>query len=106
MHFNTKVVVAFLVAAMAPSTFARINGPCSGDYKGKGVCVSTASCNSASGSYISGFCPGDPANIKCCVKRVQVGNRVGTCLPITQCLLKEKISGYCPGDSTVKLCMN
>ena len=59
-------------AAAAELLQARtVNGHCSGTatgiYRTDGICVSTSTCNSYSGSYISGGCPSDANNIKCCV---------------------------------------
>jgi len=105
MHFNTKLIIAFLVAAMTPSSLASLQGGCSGSYMGVGVCVHTADCTANGGSYISGFCPGDPEDVKCCVKKVQVGNQIGKCLPTYQCYSGRILDGYCPGNESVKLCI-
>jgi hypothetical protein len=45
---------------------AELNGPC--NINGKpGVCIPTKACIAKGGTYASGFCPKDPADIKCCV---------------------------------------
>ena len=59
-------------AAAAELLEARaVNGHCSGTASGTyltyGICITTSTCNSYSGSYISGGCPNDPNNVRCCV---------------------------------------
>lgn len=58
-------------AAAAELLQARaLNGHCSGTatgyYLSTGICVTTTTCNAYDGSYISGGCPNDANNIKCC----------------------------------------
>jgi len=107
MRFNT--LIAAFIAAMIPSSLATLNGPCSGAYSGQGACVYESDCTKNGGSYISGFCPNDAANIKCCVKKVQVNPyfKVGRCIPKSQCTGSYlMLDGYCPGNDNVKLCIN
>jgi hypothetical protein len=60
-----------LVLASLPTALAALNGRCSGTatgaYRNQGICVKTSTCSSHGGSYISGGCPNDPADVKCCV---------------------------------------
>jgi len=105
MRFNIKLVIASLVAAMIPSTLAYIDGPCDDSYYGLGACMRTQDCTKGSGSYIDGYCKSDPANVKCCVKKVKYGSRVGHCIPRDQCKGASIVEGYCPGGKNVILCV-
>ncbi|KAH6910431.1 hypothetical protein BKA70DRAFT_1041814, partial [Coprinopsis sp. MPI-PUGE-AT-0042] len=64
-----------------------------------GVCLSTTDCTAGGGEYWSGYCPNDPANVKCCVKRCPNG----ICRPVSLCPGK-KLANYCPGPESVKCC--
>ena len=46
-------------------TLSAVNGPCAGI--ATGVCVSTSKCSGWGGKSVSGYCPYDPNDIKCCV---------------------------------------
>lgn len=79
---------------------AAINGPCSVGST-PGVCIATAQCSSASGSSSVGFCPNDPADIKCCTKpSCGVG---GHCGWTAACTGTTK-TGLCPGPADFKCC--
>jgi len=94
------VLLAF---AALPSVFGAVNGRCS---SGNGVCVSTQSCSKAGGSYVSGLCPNDPNNVKCCNKTRCVTNdgQVGSCKFTSDCNGKI-FSGLCPGGTNFKCCV-
>ncbi|KAL5375129.1 hypothetical protein DPSP01_011442 [Paraphaeosphaeria sporulosa] len=49
-------------------THAALNGHCTGseDFFYDGICVKTSTCASYGGTTISGHCPNDPADVKCC----------------------------------------
>lgn len=80
-HQDSKVHTAAITIKMFPShlllsffpltALATVNGHCSGkatgDYDTYGICITTSNCNSYGGSYISGGCPNDVANVKCCL---------------------------------------
>jgi len=94
------VLLAF---AALPSVFGAVNGRCS---SGNGVCVSTQSCSKAGGSYVSGLCPNDPNNIKCCNKTrcVTSEGKVGSCKFTSNCS-GTSYSGLCPGGTNFKCCV-
>lgn len=93
--------VTFALSAMV--VHAALNGPCSVANGTPGVCVSTASCSSSGGTSHTGFCPNDPADIKCCVKPV-CGNG-GSCMNVNNCESGNTVSGLCPGPSNFKCCL-
>ncbi|KAH6910429.1 hypothetical protein BKA70DRAFT_1095336 [Coprinopsis sp. MPI-PUGE-AT-0042] len=75
-------------------------GPC---YVGvtPGACLEIGECNSGGGVVHTGYCPNDPAGIKCCTKSCPGG----TCRPVSNCAGKTK-TGYCPGPASVKCCVS
>ena len=52
---------------------------------GYGTCMRTSMCTSGGGGTYTGFCPNDPANIKCCVKKCPGPMNAGRCRPINAC---------------------
>ena len=60
------LLVAFLICSSS-FVHSALNDPCNINSK-PGVCINTASCIARGGTYASGFCPKDPADIMCCVK--------------------------------------
>jgi hypothetical protein len=62
-----------LTLALFPlSTLAALNGRCTGApaagiYQNDGICIHTATCRSNGGTYISGGCPYDVEDVKCCI---------------------------------------
>ncbi|KAL5427624.1 hypothetical protein PMIN07_009108 [Paraphaeosphaeria minitans] len=87
------------VNALAPRS--SVNGPCTGSGGAPGVCISTSSCSSAGGSYISNACPLTAVDIKCCVKNSCASG--GSCKWTSQCGGTTQ-SGLCPGPSDFKCC--
>ncbi|KAK4671955.1 hypothetical protein QC764_610210 [Podospora pseudoanserina] len=54
------------------TALAVVNGRCSGSaatgtWGQSGICISTGTCNSFGGVFKSGACPGDAADIRCCL---------------------------------------
>ncbi|EAU80866.1 lysozyme [Coprinopsis cinerea okayama7 len=74
-----------IVLALSATVQGAINDPCSVNGK-PGVCVTTSACSSAGGISTAGFCPNDPANVRCCTKSCSSG-------------------GLCPGPSNFKCCL-
>lgn len=79
-----------------------INGRCTGSGGRAGVCISTSSCSSGGGVSISGACPNDPADIKCCTK-ASCGSG-GSCKWTSDCTGSTQ-SGLCPGPSNFMCCL-
>src|SRR5436190_404258 len=95
--FNLSVVHAHVLAGRA------VDGPCTGSGGAPGVCIATGSCTSAGGTYISGACPNDPADIKCCTK-ASCGSG-GNCRWTSQCSSGKTQTGLCPGPADFKCCL-
>ncbi|RPA76895.1 hypothetical protein BJ508DRAFT_229178, partial [Ascobolus immersus RN42] len=97
--------VATALAMPAAEIFERaIGSSCSGT-EGSGTCQLTTNC--ASGFQITGACPNDPSNVKCCIKKTCSVSGVGSgnCINTSNsCSGGSFYSGACPGDSTVKCC--
>ncbi|ORX86583.1 hypothetical protein BCR32DRAFT_216096, partial [Anaeromyces robustus] len=104
MHFNSKTFLALL--ATIPASLAATNGRCTGK---TGICISTGTCGDYNGSYVSGKCPNDPSDIKCCddIPCKSDDGRTGSCecLPVGNCSSGNTVSGKCPGGSDIKCCL-
>ncbi|KAI4143799.1 MAG: hypothetical protein L6R39_004450 [Caloplaca ligustica] len=92
----------FLLTLTATSALAALNGKCSVNGV-SGVCLHTADCKSGSGTSTSGFCPDDPANVKCCTKS-SCGSG-GDCRWTASCTSGTTLSGQCPGPTDFKCCV-
>jgi hypothetical protein len=61
----------YLVAFFPLAALAAIDGHCSGAATGQwlqdGICEHTATCNYYKGKYMTGGCPNDPDDVKCCL---------------------------------------
>lgn len=79
-----------------------VNGACTGSGGALGVCISTSSCTSGGGKYISNACPGTPDNIKCCTK-TSCGSG-GNCRFTSSCS-GHTLTGLCPGPDNFKCCV-
>ena len=77
------------------------NGKCS---SGNGICITTDECTNNGGSYVSGKCPNDPANVKCCNKQCSYNGRQGECKFVSECT-GDVYSGLCPGNSNFRCCI-
>ncbi|KAH7163418.1 hypothetical protein B0J13DRAFT_464919 [Dactylonectria estremocensis] len=92
--------ITSLLSLLALTAHAAVNEPCYGKNGYAGVCVTTATCSKAGGTTISGACPKDPANVKCCSKPACAG---GNCRWISDCAGTSR-SNQCPGPSQFKCC--
>ncbi|KAF2201503.1 hypothetical protein GQ43DRAFT_415666 [Delitschia confertaspora ATCC 74209] len=110
MHFRV-LSSAILLAATTEATVAfprsTLNGECTGAGGAPGVCVATASCTQAGGTYISNACPGTANDIKCCVKTsCGSSGQSGDCRWTSQCGSgKSLIENLCPGPNGFKCCV-
>jgi len=107
MRFNIKLLA--LIASAAPAAYAAVGDACYLSPSKPGACINTAECSRHGGTYRSGLCPNDPANVKCCfVQKVMTlpngKHRKGTCRNVWDCN-SNRVPGYCPGPSTVQLCV-
>ena len=96
MRFSTFV----LLPALA---LAAVNEPCYGPSGRAGVCLTTSACSKAGGTAISGACPRDPANVKCCTKPTCGTGGSGNCRWTSDCA-GSSTSGQCPGPGQMKCC--
>lgn len=90
-----------LLALTATTAFAALNGQCSVNGT-PGVCLHTADCGNGGGTSTSGFCPNDPADVKCCTK-ASCGSG-GNCRWTSSCT-GTTLSGQCPGPTDFKCCV-
>ncbi|KAL9594909.1 MAG: hypothetical protein Q9219_006764 [cf. Caloplaca sp. 3 TL-2023] len=81
-------------------TLAALNGHCSVNGR-PGVCLHTSDCSDGSGTSTAGFCPDDPADVKCCTKSCSSG---GTCNWASACS-GTTVSNQCPGPANFKCCI-
>ncbi|KAB2576870.1 putative secreted protein [Lasiodiplodia theobromae] len=101
MHVST--ILSPLLFLLPLTTLAKFNGPCTGAANKPGVCIKTSSCTSGGGTYISGACPNDPNDVKCCTK-ASCGSG-GTCKFVDKCESGSTKAGLCPGPSDFKCCL-
>lgn len=90
--------------SLLPNAFAALNGACSIGNGTPGVCVSTGSCAASGGTSTKGFCPNDPADVRCCTKPV-CGTSGGTCKDVNACESGNTVTGLCPGPASFKCCL-
>lgn len=71
---------------------------------GAGTCQKTSSCTSQ-GFNLASYCPNDPTDVQCCVKKTcSTASGSGICLNTGDgCSGGSFIAGACPGDSTIKV---
>ncbi len=94
----SSTIAAVLLAVSTAQ--AALNGACTASGK-PGVCISTNDCTADGGSYVSGACPNDAENIKCCYKSCGSG---GTCRFTSSCSGTTQ-TGLCPGPTDFKCCL-
>ncbi|EKJ71085.1 hypothetical protein NXS19_007579 [Fusarium pseudograminearum] len=98
MRYTTVPILLSLL--LSSPSLAAPNEPCYGPSGIAGVCITDAACSSAGGTSISGACPADAANIKCCSKpKCSSGN----CRWTSDCA-GTSAAGQCPGPSQMKCC--
>ncbi|KAJ4286069.1 hypothetical protein N0V90_013416 [Kalmusia sp. IMI 367209] len=105
---RASLFASLLLAAVSTVTAAsHKNGPCTGKDGVQGVCISTKSCTSGGGSYISNACPGTPDDIKCCTKpSCQKAAQKGDCRWVDKCgTEKTTLTGLCPGPDAFRCCV-
>ncbi|KAI8666178.1 hypothetical protein NCS52_00819900 [Fusarium sp. LHS14.1] len=97
MRFTT------LLPLLLPSALAASNEPCYGPNGIAGVCITDAACTSAGGTSISGACPADAANIKCCSKPSCANGASGNCRWTSDCA-GSSVTNQCPGPGQMRCC--
>ncbi|RPB21165.1 hypothetical protein L211DRAFT_790944 [Terfezia boudieri ATCC MYA-4762] len=103
LQIMQPISIFSLLLIAASIAQARINGPCSVELT-PGVCISTASCKKGGGRSHRGYCPNDPADIKCCTKTSCGTGGWGDCRWTSQCF-GTTISNKCPGPAEFKCCL-
>ena len=72
---------------------------CGSSYQGQ--CIDAAQCDTTQNDILTGACPNDPSNIKCCVPKSQTQQQCGptgtegTC-SANNCAEGKQIPGSCP----------
>ncbi|EAU82386.2 hypothetical protein CC1G_06696 [Coprinopsis cinerea okayama7 len=102
MKLTTSLFAIFLTLGVAQ---AALNGPCNIPGVGPGTCLHTSTCANGGGGSFSGYCPNDPADVRCCFKRCPDTLGSGRCRPVASCPSGRTLTGYCPGPSTVRCCL-
>ncbi|KAK3368614.1 hypothetical protein B0H63DRAFT_78561 [Podospora didyma] len=112
MHLISVLALSLLPLA----AHATVNGHCSGTATGlylkEGICISTSKCNDYGGQYITGGCPNDPNDIKCCRIDEAIGDG---CAPnnagysyctwtANGCSGGSWLNNRCPGGDNYKCC--
>jgi len=101
MFYNPKLVLSLLIAV--PSAFAALNGACTNH---EGICISTTTCGNFGGSNVTGKCPDDPNDVKCCFNIPCNSNgKSGSCMFKSKCT-GTTVSGLCPGGSDFLCCLD
>ena len=118
--FSNISPIVFL--SLSATVLAALDGPC--NYQGQaGTCIDSGDCAASGGSSVTGFCPDDPVNIKCCLKDdtspadpepVSTGpcnfqGQTGTCIDVGDCATAggSHVQGYCPNDpDNIRCCLN
>jgi len=98
MHLQALLLSAFTSAALGA-----LNEPCYGSGGVAGVCVTTATCSASGGVTITGGCPSDPSDVKCCSKTTCANGSSGNCRWTSDCA-GTTVSNQCPGPSAFKCC--
>ncbi|KAH8592280.1 hypothetical protein B0O99DRAFT_663239 [Bisporella sp. PMI_857] len=106
----------YLLALFPFSAFAALNGHCSGTATGSylthGICIHTGTCTSYGGKYISGGCPSDPSDVRCCVIGLADSLSTNPCGVPSWCTWTANSCpgafhpGHCPGGTNYQCCLN
>ncbi|KAK1760287.1 hypothetical protein QBC47DRAFT_312648 [Echria macrotheca] len=99
MHLRTLL----LSALSAPAALAALNEPCYGSGGVAGVCVTTSTCTASGGTTITGACPADASDVKCCSKTSCANGSSGNCRWSSDCA-GTTVSNQCPGPGAFKCC--
>jgi len=100
MFYNPKFVLALLITV--PSAFAALNGACTNH---DGICISTTTCGNYGGAHVTGKCPNDPNDVKCCFNIPCKSNgKSGSCMFKSKCS-GETVTGLCPGGADFLCCL-
>ncbi|KAH7324925.1 hypothetical protein B0I35DRAFT_476127 [Stachybotrys elegans] len=80
---------------------AAVNEPCYGPSGRHGVCISSSACSSGGGTSITGACPADASDIRCC--SLPTCGSGGNCRWNSDCAGTSQ-TGLCPGPSQFRCC--
>ena len=92
---------ALFLSAFASVALGALNEPCAGPGGVAGVCVTTSTCSASGGTTISGGCPADPADVKCCSKTSCANGASGNCRWTSDCA-GTTVTNQCPGPAAFK----
>jgi hypothetical protein len=96
MHLATSLLFPALV-------LAAVSEPCYGPNGRAGVCITDADCAKAGGASVTGACPWDATNIKCCSKPSCGSGGTGNCRWKSDCA-GSSTANQCPGPSQMMCC--
>ncbi|KAF9463386.1 hypothetical protein BDZ94DRAFT_1361383 [Collybia nuda] len=100
-----QIRVLFSVFLTTIVAHAALNEPCYGSGGAAGVCVTTTTCSASGGTTITGACPADPANVKCCTKPKCSTAAAGNCRWSSDCA-SSSVANQCPGPAGFKCCQS
>ncbi|KAF9367960.1 hypothetical protein CPC16_005840 [Podila verticillata] len=76
-----------------------------------GICIPTSQCSGGGGVYHSGYCPNDPADVKCCTYgtcKIPYDQTFewGGCMPTAACRKygSTPVPNLCPGGQDIQCC--
>ncbi|KID93844.1 D-alanyl-D-alanine carboxypeptidase, partial [Metarhizium majus ARSEF 297] len=95
-HHVVTLCLAATTALAAP------NEPCYADGQA-GVCTTEAACAAANGTTVTGACPADGADIKCCSKARCGPECAGNCRWQSDCA-GSSTANLCPGPAQMQCC--
>ncbi|KAH8798059.1 hypothetical protein DL96DRAFT_891157 [Flagelloscypha sp. PMI_526] len=103
-------VLLLLLSPLA--AHATLNGHCTPpatpdgiNYTSFGICIHTSTCDSYGGTYVSGHCPYDANDIKCCFVDPCKGIPNGFCEWTNEdCIGGTWVPGHCPGGDNFRCC--
>ncbi|KAF9342303.1 hypothetical protein BGX26_007830 [Mortierella sp. AD094] len=115
-----RVTVALVSAIAFVSALAKADNPqrCI-DPWGFGLCIPTSDCLNSGGSTATGYCKGQPADVKCCTygdcnapypNDPNGPSYPGHCEPVDMCTTPNGYGGipipsHCPGPSNIQCCI-
>ncbi|KAF9347963.1 hypothetical protein BGX26_000574 [Mortierella sp. AD094] len=106
-----RVTVALVSAVAFVKALAMAQQHCF-DPWGIGLCLPTSECTKSGGNYATGYCPHDPADVKCCTfGECHIPNpygdpMLGARYTTAECAAEggRSFPGLCPGPSNIQCC--
>ncbi|KAL8714401.1 MAG: hypothetical protein Q9220_001734 [cf. Caloplaca sp. 1 TL-2023] len=105
---TSLALAASSAALVTPPLFERSVGTSCTTPHGAGTCQNTGNCVT-SGFNLASYCPNDPTDVQCCVKKTcSTPKGSGTCINTANkgSCGGSMVPGYCPGDDTIQCCVS